>query len=549
MHNDPVPATEGIRVRPLGVHALVMTSFALLCLTAEAPAQSGGGNQRDIPSLIRALADSDAVVRENAAEALGRRGPEAEQAIPDLIRLLSDRDPYVNGKAADALSRIGKGSVPGLISALTHGETNVRWCAAIALGKMGTGAREAVPMLADALRDSEDNVRWSAAVALGGMGTLAGEAIPALIRCLYDRDEDVRRGADMALDEIDPGRRSRTPDWHAAVAVIDTLTPALMSELHVPGVSIAVIHDRAVVWSGEYGVADVSRRTPVTRETLFEAASMTKPVFTYTVMKLVEQGKIDLDRPLTEYLKERAFPDQPSRSLITARMVLTHTGGFPNWRKGGEERDGPLPVINRPGSRFSYSGEGIFYLQRAVEKITGEPIAVLAKRTLFDPMGLVRTTYVWTRSADSVLAAGHASDGTFLMKTRYTHANAAYTLYTTAGEYAAFLVEILKTDRSARYSLSRGSIGAMLGHHVAVDARGPIGRPGRARGFEVYWGLGWSINTTSEGDIVHHGGANGSGFRCFSQFSPGRGTGIVIMTNGVRGDDLWARLIASVGDI
>lgn len=532
-----------------GRHVLVSIAVALLAVGGRAAAQSGGENRGDIPLLIKALSDSDAVVREHAAEALGEMGPEAEQAILPLIRLLSDGDPFVNGKAAGALSRIGQRSVPGLVRALMDGETNVRWCAAIALGKMGTSAREAVPVLAGALRDTDDNVRWSAAVALGGMGTLAGEAIPALIRCLHDRDEDVRRGADMALDAVDPGRRSRTPDWRVAVAAIDSLAPALMSELHVPGVSIAVIHQRAVVWSWEYGIADVTRRTPVTRATLFEAASMTKPVFAYTVMKLAEQGRIDLDRPLTEYLNDRPFPDQPSRSLITARMVLTHTGGFPNWRKGGEERDGPLPVINRPGSRFNYSGEGIFYLQRAVEKITGEPIALFAKRTLFDPIGLVQTSYVWTRAVDSVLAAGHASDGTFLMKTRYTHANAAYTLYTTPREYAAFLVEVLKTDRSAPYSLSAESVRAMLTRYVAVDARAPIGRPAAARGMDVFWGLGWSINSTEGGDIIHHGGSNGSGFRCFSQFSPGRGTGIVIMTNGVRGDDLWARLIASVGDI
>jgi CubicO group peptidase (beta-lactamase class C family) len=536
-------------MRPLGPLALVTLVVALLSLNAKAQAQSVGGNRGGIPTVIRALRDSDAAVREYAAEALGRCGPEAEPAIPALILLLSDKDPFVSGKAADALSRIGKGSVPHLISALTDGERNVRWCAAIALGKIGAEAWEAVPMLSTALRDSDDNVRWSAAVALGGMGTRAREAIPALIRCLHDSDEDVRRGADMALDAIDPGRRSRTPDWRGAVAAIDSLTPALMSELHVPGVSIAVIHRRAIVWSGEFGIADVSRRTPVTRETLFEAASMTKPVFAYTAMKLVEQGKLDLDRPLTEYLKERVLPDQPSRSLITARMVLSHTAGFPNWRKGEEERDGPLPVLYKPGSRFSYSGEGIFYLQRVVEKIAGEPIAVLAKRTLFDPLGLTQTSYVWTGRLDSLLAAGHDADGTFLKKSRYTHANAAYTLYTTAREYAAFIVEILKTDRSAPYSLSHESLGAMLKHQVAVDARAPIGRPGEAKGFGVYWGLGWSINTTGEGDIVHHSGANKSGFRCFSQFSPRRGSGIVIMTNGIRGDDLWARLIASLGDI
>jgi CubicO group peptidase (beta-lactamase class C family) len=536
-------------MRLSGPRAVVTLLFALLSLVPEVPAQSGGGERGDIPLLIRALADSDEVVRENAAEALGRWGPAAEPAIPDLIMLLSDKDPFVCGKAADALSRIGKGSVPHLISALRDGETNVRWCAAIALGKIGGDAREAVPMLARALCDTDDNVRWSAVVALGGMRTRARDAIPALIRCLHDRDEDVRRGADMSLDAIDPGRRSRTPDWRVVVAAVDSLTPALMGELHVPGVSIAVIHRRGIVWSGEYGIADVSRHAPVTRETLFEAASMSKPVFAYIVMKLVEQGKLELDRPLTGYLKERVLPDQPSRSLITARMVLSHTAGFPNWRKGEEERDGPLPVLYRPGSRFSYSGEGIFFLQRAVEKITGEPIAQLAKRTLFDPIGLTHTSYVWTAPLDSLLASGHEADGTYLKKTKYTHANAAYTLYTTAREYAAFIVEILKRDRSAPHSLSHESLGVMLKHQVAVDARAPVGRPGEAKGLGVYWGLGWSITTTGRGDIVHHSGANRSGFRCFSQFSPSRGSGIVIMTNGIRGDDLWARLVASVGDI
>jgi CubicO group peptidase (beta-lactamase class C family) len=536
-------------MRLSGPRALVTLLFALVSLVDEVPAQSGGGNRGDIPSLIRALADSDAIVRENAAEALGSWGPAAEPAIPALVMLLSDNDPFVSGKAADALSRIGKGSVPRLISALRDGGSNIRWCAAIALGKIGVDAREAVPMLAGALCDTDDNVRWSAVVALGGMRTLAREAIPALIRCLHDRDEDVRRGADMARDAIDPGRRSRTQDWRVVVAAIDSLTPALMSELHVPGVSIAVIHRRGIVWSGEYGVADARGHVPVTRETLFEAASMSKPVFACIVMKLVEEGKLELDRPLTEYLQERVLPEQATRSLITARMVLSHTAGFPNWRKGEEERDGPLPVLSRPGSRFSYSGEGIFYLQRVVEKITGQPIALLAKRTLFDPIGLTHTSYVWTAPLDSLLASGHEADGTYLKKTKYTHANAAYTLYTTASEYAAFIVEILRTDRSAPHSLSHASLGMMLRHQVAVDARAPVGRPGEAKGLGVYWGLGWSINTTGEGDIVHHSGANRSGFRCFCQFSPSRGSGIVIMTNSVRGDDLWARLVASVGDI
>lgn len=522
---------------------------ALLTIVSPAWCQTGRGHLKEIPSLIRALADSDAAVREQAAESLGSMGPEADSAVPALVLLLSDRDPFVNGMAADALGRIGGASVPRLITALRDGETNVRWCAAVALGKIGTSAGEAVSALTRALCDTDDNVRWSAAMALGGLGTRAHEAIPSLTRCLHDRDEDVRWGADMALDAIDPGRNSRTRDWRAAVAAIDSLTPVLMKELHVPGVSIAVIQERGIVWSGEYGVADVRRGTPVTRETLFEAASMTKPVFAYTVMKLAEEGRIDLDRPLSGYLQERTLPDQPIRSLVTARMALSHTAGFPNWRKGEEERGGPLPVLFMPGSRFSYSGEGIYYLQRVVEKITGQPIAAFARKTLLDPLGMSRTSYVWTTVVDSLLAAGHAADGTFLKKTAYRHANAAYTLYTNAREYAAFLAEILKTDRSSPCSISAASVGAMLAHHVKVDARMPVGRPGRARGTSVYWGLGWCVNTTGEGDIVHHSGSNRSGFRSFCQFSPRRGSGLVIMTNGVRGDELWARLVAMAGDI
>jgi CubicO group peptidase (beta-lactamase class C family) len=275
---------------------------------------------------------------------------------------------------------------------------------------------------------------------------------------------------------------------------------------------------------------------------------MTKPVFAYTVLKLVEDGKLDLDRPLVEYLDEG--PDQAYRRLITARMVLSHTTGLPNWRKGEEERDGPLPVLFKPGSRFSYSGEGMLYLQRVVEHITGELLDVYADRTLLRPMGLEhQMSYAWRSDLDPRLATGHNTDGTVLRKTHYTHANAAYTLYTTAQGYAKFLTEILKTDRSATYSLSQHFIDAMLHPQVDLDIREPIERPGQARGLAVSWGLGWSINTTEDGTIVHHSGANRSGFRCFSQFRPDRGSGIVIMTNSISGGELWTRLITVVGDL
>lgn len=480
---------------------------------------------------------------------LGRGGPEAAPAVAPLVEALADADPFAAGAAAEALAAIGARSVPALSLALGDSRESVRQGAAIALGKLGEESRDAVPALVGALADPKENVRWCAVNALGAVGPAAAPAVPAIREALHDRDEDVRRGAALALERIDPPGWVREPSFESTVATIERLTPLLMSAHHVPGVSIALVRDRKVAWTRSWGVADARTGTPVTGDTLFEAASMTKPVFAVSVLGLVEQGKIDLDRPLAEDVAPPAVPFQEERRRITPRMVLSHTSGLPNWRKGGEERDGPLPVLFSPGSRFGYSGEAIYQLQRVVEKVTGEPLEEHARRALFAPLGMAGTSYVWTADLDARLASGHEADGTFLARARYTHANAAYTLVTTATDYARLLAAILDPEGSAPGGLSRASVAAMLRHEVRVDVRDPIERPGRARGREVFWGLGWSLNTTAAGDVAHHSGSNSTGFRCFAQFSPGRGTGIVVLTNGLGGGELWTRLIASVGDL
>jgi CubicO group peptidase (beta-lactamase class C family) len=528
--------------------ALLLAFHTLFALNVPLQAQTRSDAQ-DPASLVRALKDPDPRVRENAAESLGRMGPAAPEAVEPLLLCLSDSDPYVIGEAAEALSRIGGAAVPGLIRLLEHAAPSSRWAATIALGKIGAVAYPAVPALIRSLADSLDDVRWGAAMALGNIGPKAQPALQALMGALSDKDQDVRFGASQALDRIDPAAVEAGTDWQSIAATIDTLTPDLMKETGVPGVAIALIKDRTLVWSRQYGLANVKTGQRVTGNTMFEACSMTKPLFGYLTMKLVESGELELDRPLIQYLEPSSLRGQPGHERITARMVLAHTTGLPNWRKGEDERDGPLPVKFPPGSKFGYSGEGIYYLQRAVEQLTGEPLDVYARRTLLDPMGLRHTSFAWREELDSMIAGGHTAEGTFLDKTRYTHPNAAYTLYTSADDYARFLIEILKQDRTAPHSLRRSTVDTMLARHVVVTSREPIERPGKARGTAVYWGLGWSINATARGDILHHSGANRSGFRCFSQFDPTTGSGIVIMTNGIGGGDLWTRLISRVGNL
>jgi CubicO group peptidase (beta-lactamase class C family) len=494
-----------------------------------------------VPGLIKALGDPQAGVREAAALALGKIGPAAADAIPALVRALADNDPYVAGRASAALGKIGPAAVPPLTRALDDSNASVRFSTAIALSNIPGVAP--LPALRHALSDPDPRVRWTAVLAMGSRGPSAGAAVPALVGLLSDRDEDVRIGAVAALERISPGWTGG--DRRTIVAVIDSLVPRLMEELHVPGVSVALILDREIAWSGAFGHADAVRKVPVRSNTLFEACSMSKPIFAYIVLKLVEEGVIGLDEPLSHYVQSVESDLRP----ITARMVLSHTSGLPNWRRGDEEREGPLTLAFTPGARFSYSGEGIFFLQRAIEEITGEPLDVFAARRLFRPMGLGSCSYIWIDSLDSRIAAGHDDRGGFLQKTAYVHPNAAYSLYVSAEDYARLLLELVKDDRSAPCSLSRRSVDTMLSRQVRLDSREPIVRPGRARGTGVYWGLGWSINSTPDGDIAHHSGANRSGFRCFSQFSRARGTGIVIFTNSTSGGELWARVISRVGDL
>jgi CubicO group peptidase (beta-lactamase class C family) len=533
------------------VPGLVQSLAAESPLARQAAARALGLLGRDaidaIPALVSALEDGEPLVREAAADALGRVGPEARAAVTPLIETFGGDDPYVAGAAAIALARIGDAAVASLTAALDDKSDDVRRSVVIALGRLGPAAAPASAALKRALTtDSLAVVRSNAADALGAIGDAT--AVDALTAALADADADVRRSASTAILRLDPKWRG-VPKAEQVIATIERLVPRLMAEHHVPGVSIAVIRDGAPVWTKAFGVVDARTKQPVTDETLFEAASMSKPVFAIVAMQLVDEGKLDLDRPLVSYLSDTSPVDDPARARITARMILSHTSGMPNWRPGDEEREGPVPQLFAPGARFSYSGEGIFYLQRVVETITGLPLDLLARATLFEPLGLERTTFAWTPAAGRVLASGHDDKGAWRATSHYVHPNAAYTLYTNAKEYARLLTFVMSAARGGSQLLSKSAATEMLRAQVQLDAREPIERPGAARGTTVSWGLGFSQNATPSGTIHHHSGANRTGFRCFSQFAPARGSGIVIFTNGLDGGELWTRLVAAVGDL
>jgi CubicO group peptidase (beta-lactamase class C family) len=324
----------------------------------------------------------------------------------------------------------------------------------------------------------------------------------------------------------------------------------LMTDMKIPGVSISIISDGQIAWHKGYGVVRAGEPEKVTPETVFEACSMSKVVFTYAVLKLVEQGKLDLDRPLVDYLDEPYLEDEPLHKLITARMVMTHTTGFPNWREGGWRKGGPLPVKFKPGTEYGYSGEGYLYLQRVVEHITGKPLNSFMKETLLEPISMASSSYVWEQRYDNLGSAGHDEAGEVKPdRSLYDRANAAYSLYCTPDDYARFIIEVMSEDRSAEHSLSRESIAEML--TPTIEVKGSHGRPvpraGRSRCASIRRGLGWVVGETNDGDIrAWHSGSNGTGFRCYSEFDPARQTGIVIMTGSVNGKSLYQQLMSAI---
>ncbi len=502
-----------------------------------------------VPSLLGAAVDADPIVRERAVEALGKIGSTDDKTIRSLIRRFSDEDPFIAGKAATALAAMGGPAVDHLTKSLADKSDDVRWCSAIALGKIAPAGARAIPFLQAALQDKNPDVRWCAAIALGKFKAEAAPAVPELFALLNDDDRDVRWAAYASIGKIDGEKINQAPGFSGVIEKLERLAPQWMKELNVPGVSISVIKNHELAWSKSFGVSAAGLPAAVNNRTVFEACSMSKPVFTYLVLQLVDRGKLDLDKPLCAYLDEPLVSaDDEYAKLITARMILTHTGGMPNWRKGGEEREGPLPVYFKPGTKFSYSGEGIYYLQRVVERITREPLAAYAKRNLFDPLGLASTSFVWSENLNPQIACGHDPSGNRLKRGRYTHANAAYTLYTTPDEYAKFLIKIINPAPADGFSLSGKMTDEMLTRHVRMDAREVIDRPGRSLGLSAYRGLGWVIDSTITGDIVYHSGSNQTGFTCYCQFNRREGSGIVIMTNGKNGSDLWSKLISAVGD-
>lgn len=314
---------------------------------------------------------------------------------------------------------------------------------------------------------------------------------------------------------------SATASGGASAQIPERLTrevPRLMEAAEIPGLQVAWIdHDR-IAWTGAFGVRDADTGTPVNDGTIFEAASLSKPVVAYVALRLIGRGELDLDTPLWDDIGyERLAHDERARS-ITTRMVLTHTTGLPNWG------DTPLRLIRDPGQSWSYSGEGFVFLATMLEQRTGLPLERLVQREVFDPLGMIHSSFVWETRFDSTAATPHDLLARPRRKNKPTTANAAASLHTTATEYARFVIAVLTGE-----GLDPDLAAMMREPLVPVEARGQA-----EASRHLAWGLGWGIQDGERGRAIWHWGDNGN-FRCFVIAFPEREQGLVYFTNSNSG--------------
>lgn len=303
-----------------------------------------------------------------------------------------------------------------------------------------------------------------------------------------------------------------------SISHFEHIIATLMQHAQIPGLAIALVEGQNLLYTQVFGSSRTTR-IPLMPTSLFQAASLSKPVFAYGVLKLWERGDLDLDTPLAQFYADPAVSD-PQATTITARQVLSHTTGLPNWRE--EVNQTTLIPAMTPGAHFSYSGEGFEYLQRAIEYLTAQPLATYLQTTVLAPLGMTHSRFEWgiTNAGEELLDA----DGIAAATGDRTIASAAWSLVTTAADYAHLLLAMLNPGEHHTAALRATSIAAMLTPQVMVG-----NRP------KLWWGLGWGLQQTERGISFWHWGGPQNSYTSYTATLLEQGTGVVILTNSAAG--------------
>jgi CubicO group peptidase (beta-lactamase class C family) len=336
-----------------------------------------------------------------------------------------------------------------------------------------------------------------------------------------------------------------------AAAAIDAEARRLMASEDVKGLALAVIDDGEIQHVAAYGRRNVEKNLPLTTGTVMYGASLTKAMIAYLVSQLADEGAFDLDRPIADYLP-KPLPDyEDYRDLagderwkaLTARNILNHATGFANFR--WLEDDQKLQFHFAPGTRYAYSGEGFYILQLALEAGLGLDLEAEAKKRIFEPFGMTRTSLQWRADFADDLADGYAIDGTFEPHDERSGPSAAGSMDTTISDQANLWAAIMRGDRltdKARAELIKPQLSILSasqfpGLRDGTDARGPE--------IELSAGLGLVTYQDETGLSWFKGGHNdwtANMLVC----QEARRRCIVLLSNSVRAEKIYRALVEFV---
>lgn len=329
--------------------------------------------------------------------------------------------------------------------------------------------------------------------------------------------------------------RAQTPAPAAVNLAFEKQIPTWLSETNVPAVGVGIIEDGKLKYAKIFG--ELKKGVPAKElspsSTIFQVASLTKPIVEVLTLQLVTAGEWNLDEPLAKYWVDPDVQNDPRHQKLTTRHVLTHQSGFPNWRSMNASKK--LEFLSDPGSKVNYSGEGLEYLRRALEKKFNQPLEQLAQKRLFKPYGMKNTRFFWDASIDeSKFAVAHNAEGKPYDIHKNTTANAADLLLTTIDDYSKFAINVLD-----RKGLSQKVFDDMVRPQVPYPS-----------GKNLFFGLGWMVMpdlSNGEYALIHTG--SDPGVNTVVILFPKSRRGLIVFTNGDNGVKVWTRILAEVIDV
>ncbi len=336
-----------------------------------------------------------------------------------------------------------------------------------------------------------------------------------------------------------------------SAAEIERTVTRLMSAARVTGIGIAIINDSKIVYVNGFGFRNKERQQPLTADTVMYGASFTKAVFAYLVMQLVEEGALDLDKPVYQYLKKplpeyekyKDLAGDERYKLITARMLLSHTSGFPNWRWFNPDKK--LDIKFAPGSKYSYSGEGISLLQFVIEAGIKRSIGEMMRERIFKPFGMTRTSMTWETSFEDNYATSYDENEKPLGHRRRDEAQAAGSMDTTISDYARFMQAVMQgRDLKSRFR------NEMFSPQIGIFSKQQFPTPSSEttdenRKIELSYGLGWGVFRTPFGKAYFKEGHD-DGWENHSVCFPDKKIAVVLMSNSSNGDSIFKELLETL---